>query len=167
MRTANSSPANLVFLVFRMDPGRASGTGICSTWAAYRRLGVGEFTDIQTAIRWLTAHSLVDAGRIGMTGHSYGGFMTAYALTHSKLFAAGVAGAPVTDWHNYDAFYTEHYMNMPQENPDGYKKRPSWKRRRTCTADCCSSTASATIMFTYKTRCNWLMRYSAPTRISS
>ncbi len=56
-----------------------------------------------------------------MSGHSYGGFMTAYALTHSKLFAAGIAGAPVTDWRNYDSIYTERYMNTPQENPEGYK----------------------------------------------
>jgi dipeptidyl-peptidase-4 len=55
-----------------------------------------------------------------MSGHSYGGFMTAYALTHSKLFAAGIAGAPVTDWRNYDSIYTERYMNTPQENPKGY-----------------------------------------------
>jgi dipeptidyl-peptidase-4 len=114
--------ANLGFLVFQVDPRSASGKGACSTWTAYRQLGVQELADIETAIRWLTAHSFVDAKRIGMTGHSYGGFLTAYALTHSKLFAAGVAGAPVTDWHNYDAFYTERYMNTPQENPDGYKK---------------------------------------------
>ena len=55
-----------------------------------------------------------------MSGHSYGGFMTAFALTHSKLFAAGIAGAPVTDWRNYDSIYTERYMNTPQENPEGY-----------------------------------------------
>jgi dipeptidyl-peptidase-4 len=114
--------ANLGFLVFQVDPRSASGKGIASTWSAYRQLGVQELADIETAIRWLTTHSFVDAGRIGMTGHSYGGFMTAYALTHSKLFAAGVAGAPVTDWHNYDAFYTERYMNTPQENPEGYKR---------------------------------------------
>jgi dipeptidyl-peptidase-4 len=121
-RLRDQGLANLGFLVFQVDPRSASGKGICSTWTAYRQLGVQELADIETAIRWLTAHSFVDAGRIGMTGHSYGGFMTAYALTHSKLFAAGVAGAPVTDWHNYDAFYTERYMNTPQENPDGYKK---------------------------------------------
>jgi dipeptidyl aminopeptidase/acylaminoacyl peptidase len=46
--------------------------------------------------------------------------MTAYALTHSKLFAAGVATAAVTDWRNYDSIYTERYMNTPQENPKGY-----------------------------------------------
>jgi dipeptidyl-peptidase-4 len=56
-----------------------------------------------------------------MSGHSYGGFLTSYAMTHSKLFAAGIAGAPVTDWHNYDTIYTERFMNTPQENPEGYK----------------------------------------------
>jgi dipeptidyl-peptidase-4 len=57
-----------------------------------------------------------------MSGHSYGGFMTAYALTHSKLFASGIAGAPVTDWHLYDSIYTERYMDTPQNNPAGYEK---------------------------------------------
>src|SRR5918912_2622133 len=57
-----------------------------------------------------------------MSGTSYGGFMTAFAMTHSKLFAAGIAGAPVTDWHDYDTIYTERYMNTPQENPEGYEK---------------------------------------------
>ncbi len=121
-RPRDQGLASLGFLVFQVDPRSASGKGIVSTWSAYRQLGVQELADVETAIRWLTAHSFVDAERIGMTGHSYGGFMTAYALTHSKLFAAGVAGAPVTDWHNYDAFYTERYMNTPQENPEGYKR---------------------------------------------
>jgi dipeptidyl aminopeptidase/acylaminoacyl peptidase len=121
-RLRDQGLANLGFLVFQVDPRSASGKGIVSTWTAYRQLGVQELADIETAIRWLTTHSFVDANRIGMTGHSYGGFMTAYALTHSKLFAAGASGAPVTDWHNYDAFYTERYMNTPQENPEGYKR---------------------------------------------
>jgi dipeptidyl-peptidase 4 len=114
--------AQMGYLVFRCDPRSASGRGACSTWTAYRQLGVQELHDIETAIRWLTKHTYVDARRIGMSGHSYGGFMTAFALTHSKLFAAGIAGAPVTDWHNYDSIYTERYMNTPQENPKGYKE---------------------------------------------
>jgi dipeptidyl aminopeptidase/acylaminoacyl peptidase len=121
-RLRDQGLANLGFLVFRVDPRSASGKGACSTWTAYRQLGVQELADIETAIRWLTTQPGVDASRIGMSGHSYGGFLTAYALTHSKLFAAGVAGAPVTDWHNYDAIYTERYMNTPQENPDGYER---------------------------------------------
>jgi dipeptidyl-peptidase-4 len=112
--------AHLGFLVFRCDPRSASGKGACSTWTAYRQLGVQELKDIESAIGWLTQYSFVDGSRVGMSGHSYGGFMTAYALTHSKLFAAGIAGAPVTDWRNYDTIYTERYMNTPQENPDGY-----------------------------------------------
>jgi dipeptidyl aminopeptidase/acylaminoacyl peptidase len=113
--------AQMGFVVFRCDPRSASGQGACSTWTAYRQLGVQEMKDIETAIGWLNKHSYVDPARIGMSGASYGGFMTAYALTHSKLFAAGIAAAPVTDWHNYDSIYTERYMNTPQENPEGYK----------------------------------------------
>jgi dipeptidyl aminopeptidase/acylaminoacyl peptidase len=57
-----------------------------------------------------------------MSGHSYGGFLTAYAMTHSELFSAGIAGAPVTDWHDYDSIYTERYMLTPQLNPEGYRE---------------------------------------------
>jgi dipeptidyl aminopeptidase/acylaminoacyl peptidase len=112
--------ASLGFIIFRCDPRSASGKGACATWTAYRQLGVPELKDIETAIRWISSFPYVDPSRMGMSGHSYGGFITAFALTHSKLFAAGIAGAPVTDWRNYDTIYTERYMNTPQENPDGY-----------------------------------------------
>ena len=46
--------------------------------------------------------------------------MTSYAMTHSDLFAAGIAGAPVTDWRDYDSIYTERFMGLPQDNPEGY-----------------------------------------------
>ncbi len=55
-----------------------------------------------------------------MAGHSYGGYITSYAMTHSNLFAAGIAGAPVTDWRDYDSIYTERYMGLPKDNPQGY-----------------------------------------------
>jgi dipeptidyl-peptidase-4 len=119
-RVSDEVKAQLGFVVFRCDPRSASGKGAASAWTAYQKLGVGELADIETAIRWMNEQSYVDASRIGMSGHSYGGFMTAYALTHSKLFAAGVAGAPVTDWRNYDTIYTERYMRTPKENPEGY-----------------------------------------------
>jgi dipeptidyl-peptidase 4 len=64
----------------------------------------------------------VDATRIGINGWSYGGFMTSYALTHSTSFAMGIAGGSVTDWRDYDSIYTERYMLMPQNNPDGYAR---------------------------------------------
>jgi dipeptidyl-peptidase-4 len=117
---ADEIKAQLGFIVFHCDPRSASGKSASSTWTAYQKLGVQELVDIETAVHWITAQPYVDASRVGMSGHSYGGFMTAYALTHSKLFAAGIAGAPVTDWRNYDTIYTERYMKTPQENPDGY-----------------------------------------------
>lgn len=119
-RVADQLLAQMGFVVFRADPRSASGKGVCSTWTAYRRLGIGELKDIETAIGWLAKQPFVDASRIGMSGHSYGGFMTSFALTHSKIFAAGIAGAPVTDWRSYDSIYTERYMNTPQQNPEGY-----------------------------------------------
>lgn len=112
--------ANGGFLVFHVDPRPASGKGVASAWTAYRQLGKQELADLETAVRWLAQRSYVDASRVGLSGYSYGGYLTAYALTHSKLFAAGVAGAPVTDWRNYDAIYTERYMGLPQDNPKGY-----------------------------------------------
>jgi dipeptidyl aminopeptidase/acylaminoacyl peptidase len=119
-RVRDEMLAQMGFIVFRCDPRSASGKGAVTTWTAYRQLGVQELKDIEAAIRWLTKEPYIDPARVGMSGHSYGGFMTAYAMTHSKLFAAGIAGAPVTDWRNYDSIYTERYMNTPQENSKGY-----------------------------------------------
>jgi dipeptidyl aminopeptidase/acylaminoacyl peptidase len=119
-RMQDHAMAHEGFIVFRMDPRSASGKGAISTWTAYKHLGVQELEDIKTAINWLKKKPYVDGSRIGMAGHSYGGYITAYAMTHCDLFAAGIAGAPVTDWRDYDSIYTERYMGLPQDNPDGY-----------------------------------------------
>jgi dipeptidyl-peptidase 4 len=108
------------FVVFLMDPRSASGKGASSAWSAYKHLGVQELEDIKDAINWLKQKPYVDGSRIGMAGHSYGGYMTSYAMTHCDLFAAGIAGAPVTDWRDYDSIYTERYMGLPQDNLEGY-----------------------------------------------
>jgi len=109
-------------VVLRCDPRSATGRGAVSAWTAYRQLGVKELEDITDIVESMKKRRWVDADRIGMSGYSYGGFMTAYAMTHSKLFAAGFSGAPVTDWRDYDSIYTERYMSTPQDNPDGYAK---------------------------------------------
>ena len=69
-----------------------------------------------------------------MAGHSYGGYMTSYAMTHSDLFAAGIAGAPVTDWRDYDTIYTERFMGLPQDNPRVTTPVGRQGRRASCMA---------------------------------
>jgi dipeptidyl-peptidase-4 len=102
------------------DNRSASGKGIRPTWQAYKRLGEPELRDIEAGLAWLKQQPWVDAERIGIWGWSYGGFMAAYALTHSTSFKVGISGAPVTDWRLYDSVYTERYMGTPQNNPEGY-----------------------------------------------
>ena len=114
--------AAMGFIVFHCDPRSSTDRGHVYNWSCYRQLGVQELKDFEAAVRWISKNPWVDPARIGISGSSYGGYMTAFALTRSKLFAAGVSAAPVTDWHNYDSIYTERYMNTPQENPDGYEK---------------------------------------------
>jgi len=108
------------YLVWICDNRSASGKGVESEFTAYKKLGPGELQDVEDGIAWLKSQPWVDGSRIGISGWSYGGFMTAYALTHSKSFKAGIAGAPVTDWRLYDSIYTERYMATPQNNLAGY-----------------------------------------------
>ncbi|HSQ56526.1 MAG TPA: S9 family peptidase, partial [Gemmata sp.] len=121
-RILDNSLATSGIIVFRVDPRSASGKGAQSAWACYKQLGVQELKDLEEAVAWFGKNEYVDLGRVGISGHSYGGFMAAYALTHSKLFAAGIASGPVTDWKLYDSIYTERYMLTPKENSAGYAK---------------------------------------------
>ncbi|MBC7966782.1 MAG: DPP IV N-terminal domain-containing protein [Fuerstia sp.] len=113
--------ANLGIVVIIWDPRTASGYGAKSAWLAYKQLGVEETKDLASLCGWLADQSWVDAKHIGLSGHSYGGYFTAYAMTHSDKLCAGIAGAPVTDWVNYDSIYTERFMSTPQLNRDGYQ----------------------------------------------
>ncbi len=109
-------------IVWMLDNRSASGKGVESQWAVWGRLGELELQDLEDGISWLKQQPYVDASRIVLSGWSYGGFMTAYAMTHSTSWAAGIVGAPVTDWRDYDSVYTEKYMKLPQENEDGYRR---------------------------------------------
>lgn len=103
------------------DNRSARGKGNSDTWKIYKDLAVVELRDLEDAVAWLKQQPWVDADRIGLWGWSYGGYFTAYAMTHTHLFRAGISGAPVTDWNNYDSIYTERFMDTPQANPTGYK----------------------------------------------
>jgi len=65
----------------------------------------------------------VDLSRVGITGWSFGGYASALAvLKRPDVFKAAVAGAPVTEWRNYDTFYTERYLGLPDDPGDVYDK---------------------------------------------
>jgi dipeptidyl-peptidase 4 len=87
----------------------------------YHNFGPGSLLGQEIGAKYLASLPYVDASRIGIWGWSFGGFETTYAMTHSKLFAAGAAVAPVTDWHFYDSIYTERYMGTPQIDPKAYE----------------------------------------------
>ena len=110
------------YIIWVCDNRTASGKGLESTWDVYKNFGELELKDIEDGLSWLKGQQYVDGSRIGIWGWSYGGFMTSYALTHSKSFKMGIAGGTVTDWRDYDSIYTERYMKTPQNNPEGYKK---------------------------------------------
>jgi len=109
-------------IVWVLDNRSAGGKGAEAQWPIYGNLGEFELRDLEDGIAWLKQQPYVDASRIALHGWSYGGFMTAFALTHSTSWAAGIVGAPVTDWRNYDTVYTERYMKTPRNNPEGYRK---------------------------------------------
>ena len=90
-------------------------------------IGPVAIEDHAVAIDYLKSLPYVDGERMGVWGWSGGGFTTTFHMTHSKLFKAGIAGAPVTDWHNYDSIYTERYMNRPQDDPEAYDATSSVK----------------------------------------
>lgn len=88
----------------------------------HRQLGKYEIEDYMQCGKWLKEKSFVDGTRVGITGGSFGGYMTCMALTYgADVFTHGVANSSVTDWQFYDTHYTERYMDAPEENREGYK----------------------------------------------
>lgn len=112
----------LGFVVAKIGNRGTVGRGKAFESATYLNLGGPDLQDQADGVRYLGKRPYIDANRVGIFGHSYGGYMSALAvLRHPDVFQVAVAGAPVTDWKNYDTIYTERYMRTPQENPEGYR----------------------------------------------
>ena len=87
----------------------------------HRRFGPLNLAAQRAGAAWLAATGRADPARIGLWGWSGGGTNTLYCLFHSPgTWAAGTAGAPVTDWRLYDTIWTERYLDHPEANPEGY-----------------------------------------------
>ncbi|MFN3380110.1 MAG: S9 family peptidase [Runella zeae] len=109
------------YIIVSVD-GRGTGArGNAFRTATYAQLGKLETQDQIEGAKYLATLPYVDASRIGIHGHSYGGYMTSLCMTiGADYFKAGIAGAPVTTWRYYDTIYTERYLKRPQDNASGY-----------------------------------------------
>ena len=108
------------YIIWICDNRSASGKGEESVWPVYKNFGQLELRDIEDGVNYLKSLPYVDGSRIGLWGWSNGGFMTSYALTHSRSFKIGIAGGTVSDWRLYDSIFTERYMMTPDNNRKGY-----------------------------------------------
>jgi dipeptidyl aminopeptidase/acylaminoacyl peptidase len=89
------------FFVFLPNPRGSHGRGIRFASANVRDLGGGDLADILAGIDEVVRTEPVDGDRIGITGGSYGGFMTMWAVTQTRRFRAAVAIAGIANWQSY------------------------------------------------------------------
>ncbi|KXK21123.1 MAG: dipeptidyl-peptidase IV [Candidatus Parvibacillus calidus] len=110
------------YIVACVDNRGTGGRGEEFRKMTYMQLGHYEVIDQIEAAKYLGSLPYVDAGRIGIFGWSYGGYMSSLCLLKGNdVFKAALAVAPVTNWKWYDSIYTERYMRTYKENPDGFK----------------------------------------------
>ncbi|HVW70415.1 MAG TPA: S9 family peptidase [Steroidobacteraceae bacterium] len=109
------------YIVFTLDNRGSTARGVRFETAIYHQMSKAEVQDQVTGVSYLKTLPFVDPKRIAVFGWSYGGYMALMCMMQAPdVFAAGISGAPVTDWRLYDTHYTERYMGTPQENAAGY-----------------------------------------------
>jgi dipeptidyl-peptidase-4 len=104
------------FAIFTIDNRGTPARDRKFMTAVRHQFGGIELKDQLTALDQLfTQYPQLDRTRVGIWGWSNGASMTLYAMTHSTMFKAGAAVAPVTDWRNYDSIYTERSNGLPTD----------------------------------------------------
>ncbi len=93
--------STLDYFVLMPNPRGSYGEGEAFTRANRKDFGYGDLRDILAGVDTITKKLPVDPVRIGITGWSYGGFMTMFAITQTHRFRAAVAGAGLSDWKSY------------------------------------------------------------------
>jgi dipeptidyl-peptidase-4 len=110
------------YIVFSLDNRGTGFRGTAFDAPIFKLMGQVEVTDQLLGVKYLASLDYVDSGRIGIYGWSYGSYMTLMCMVKNPgVFAAGISGAPVTDWTLYDTHYTERYLGKPQDNAAGYR----------------------------------------------
>ncbi|WP_080058718.1 S9 family peptidase [Spirosoma aerolatum] len=110
------------YVVVSVNNRGSGGYGRDFEKIVYEKLGKYESLDFAETAAYLAKLPWIDASRMAIRGHSYGGYMSSYTmLTHPGVFKVSIVGAPVTDWRLYDSIYTERYMGLLPENEEKYK----------------------------------------------
>ncbi|MES2755351.1 MAG: DPP IV N-terminal domain-containing protein [Pseudomonadota bacterium] len=111
------------WIYFQIDNRGSANRGRAFLDQLYRAMGGVEVVDQLAGAKWLAKQPFVDADKIATYGWSYGGYLTLKMLEADRgIYAAGVAGAPVTRWELYDTHYTERYMGTPERDAAAYKR---------------------------------------------
>jgi dipeptidyl-peptidase-4 len=112
------------FLVLSIDGRGTPGRGRDWERAIHQRFGSVPLEDQVAGLQALAKRfPEIDLARVGITGWSFGGYMSALAaLRRPDIYKAAVAGAPVIDWLDYDTHYTERYLGLPNKNSDAYQE---------------------------------------------
>lgn len=111
------------YIFFQIDNRGSANRGTAFEDAIYRAMGSVEVSDQLAGANYLKSLDYVDGDRIATYGWSYGGYMSLKMLeANPGVYAAAIAGAPVTKWELYDTHYTERYMGDPREVPEAYAK---------------------------------------------
>ena len=109
-------------IIVNLDLRGSSGYGEAFARGYYHRMGIVDASECVRAAEYFKAKDYVDPDRIGIWGHSYGGFLTHMVLfQHPGVFKAGVAIAPVNDWKNYNYFYTGQRLDTPKDASEVYR----------------------------------------------
>jgi dipeptidyl aminopeptidase/acylaminoacyl peptidase len=114
---------DLGYTVLDIDYRGSAGYGRDWRTGIYRHMGGKDLSDQVDGANFLIQQKGVEAGRIGIYGGSYGGFITLMALfNHGDLFTSGAALRSVTDWAHYNHGYTANILNTPEEDPIAYRR---------------------------------------------
>lgn len=109
------------YLAVCVDPRGTGARGEDFRKCTYGQLGKYESDDQIEAARYVATLPYADGKNIAIWGWSYGGFMSAMCLAKGgEVFKAGISVAPVTNQRFYDTVYSERYMGLPGQNPEGY-----------------------------------------------
>ncbi|HEY0263015.1 MAG TPA: S9 family peptidase [Granulicella sp.] len=118
----------LGYFVFMPNPRGSYGQGEAFTQANIKDFGYGDLRDILAGMDVLEKRFPIDKEREGLTGWSYGGFMTMFAVTQTHRFKAAVAGAGISDWKSYygensiDQWMIPFFGKSVYEDPAVYAK---------------------------------------------